>query len=84
MMHWREISFERCCNYAKSAAIFKKPEEAKLSMSVNSDHARRSRTLMWEAVAPIQLTERHELELPEKCGFGQNGNIAASNTENEQ
>jgi hypothetical protein len=43
-----------------------------------------SRILMREAVAPIQLTERHELELPAKCGFGQNGNIAASNTENEQ
>jgi hypothetical protein len=27
----------RCCNYAKSAAIFKKHDEAKFSMSVNSE-----------------------------------------------
>jgi nicotinamidase-related amidase len=38
----------------------------------------------WRELPPIQLTEPHELELPEQCMFGQNGYKAASSTENEQ
>ena len=35
-MHWREVSCARRCNFAKSAAIFKKHDEARFSMSVTS------------------------------------------------
>jgi hypothetical protein len=36
MMHWREVPCARRCNFAKSAAIFQKHDEARLSMSVTS------------------------------------------------
>jgi hypothetical protein len=36
MMHWREVPCARRCNFAKSPAIFKKHDEARLSMSVTS------------------------------------------------
>ena len=36
MMHWREVSCARCCNFAKSAAIFQKYDEVRFSMSVTS------------------------------------------------
>ena len=36
MMRWREVAFARRYNFAKSAAIFKKYDEARFSMSVTS------------------------------------------------
>jgi hypothetical protein len=36
MMHWREVPCARRCNFAKSAAIFEKLDEARFSMSVTS------------------------------------------------
>jgi hypothetical protein len=36
MMHWQEVPCARRFNFAKSAAIFKKHDEARFSMSVTS------------------------------------------------
>jgi hypothetical protein len=36
MMHWRQVPGARRCNFAKSAAIFQKPDEGRFSKSVTS------------------------------------------------
>ena len=84
-MHWREVSCAKMLQLRKKRCNFQKARRGEvLYVCQQRSCAAVSRTSMQEEVAPIRLTERHELELPEKFRFGQIGSITASNTENEQ